>query len=254
MLYWMVITRVSTCALVWFQIRFLTDKHSIQCTEDELNRRERRRASNRKAAQSARDRRVKKQEQLETQIDQYHTERKRFEDQRKQVYTWREQLPFNTNWSGRKRKATTSNKSTNRRVSCARQRTQSAHCNTSCSMSRSSSRHCSCWTHHGKDRLVSIFKTNTLTCITHSDLVWPKLTFIVQHRTARPRVSTAAPRGKMLNKFLGCTSSTRKRRKRRRSRRVSIPWICCKSTASTKAAAQPLAALQQIKSNINYQA
>jgi len=84
MLYWMVITRVSTCALVWFQIRFLTDKHSIQCTEDELNRRERRRASNRKAAQSARDRRVKKQEQLETQIDQYHTERKRFEDQRKQ--------------------------------------------------------------------------------------------------------------------------------------------------------------------------
>jgi len=59
-------------------------KPDTECTEDELNRRERRRASNRKAAQSARDRRVKKQEQLETQIDQYHTERKRFEDQRKQ--------------------------------------------------------------------------------------------------------------------------------------------------------------------------
>lgn len=59
----------------------------LQCTEDELNRRERRRASNRKAAQSARDRRVKKQEQLETQIEQYHAEQKRFDEQRKQVNT-----------------------------------------------------------------------------------------------------------------------------------------------------------------------
>lgn len=59
-------------------------KPDNECTEDELNRRERRRASNRKAAQSARDRRVKKQEQLETQIEQYHAEQKRFDEQRKQ--------------------------------------------------------------------------------------------------------------------------------------------------------------------------
>jgi len=58
-------------------------KPDNECTTEELNRRERRRASNRKAAQSARDRRVKKQESLENKIAQLTQDKADFDEQRK---------------------------------------------------------------------------------------------------------------------------------------------------------------------------
>ena len=59
--------------------------NKFKCTPEELNRRERRRASNRKAAQSARDRRVQKQEQLEQQINKLLEEQKMHAEEKTQV-------------------------------------------------------------------------------------------------------------------------------------------------------------------------